>query len=230
MDSNKNTARLAGALYLFLVVTGMFNLKYVPEKINVAGDAAATIHNIITYDSLYRWGIVVGFFGFIGFLLLPLVLYRLLKPVNETHAKLMVVFALVSVPMSFMNMVNRLQVLSLVSGDLKLFNAEQIQAQVTLLNRSYSHGILVAMIFWGLWLFPFGYLVFKSGILPKILGVFLMIGCFGYLITVCGNTLFANYDDFAISRYVLMPGSFGELGIALWLLIMGAKESKSNLS
>ena len=229
MDSNPKTARLAGSLYLFLVVTGMFNLKYVPDKINVAGDAAATIHNIITYDSLYRWGIVVGFFGFIGFLLLPLVLYKLLKPVNEMHAKLMVVFALVSVPMSFMNMVNRLQVLSLVNGELKIFSEEQIQAQVMLHNESYGHGILVAMIFWGLWLFPFGYLVFKSGFLPKILGVLLMVGCFGYLITVVGNTLFPNYGEFAISSYVLMPGSFGELGIALWLTIVGVKKPKNNL-
>jgi len=226
MNSNKQTARIAGSLYLLLVVTGIFNLKYVPEKINVSGDAAATVHNIIAYDSLYRWGIAVGFIGFIGFLLLPLVLYKLLKPVNEIHAKLMVIFAVVSVPISFINMANRFAVLSLVSDAnyLKVFSSEALQAQVMFYNDLYDSVNLIAMIFWGLWLFPFGYLVFKSGFLPRILGLLLMIGCFGYLITVFGNTLIPNYHEFGITSYVLLPGSIGELGTCLWLLIMGAKE------
>ncbi len=227
--TNKKIARIAGSLYLFLVVTGIFNLKYVPEKINVAGNAAATVHNIIAHESLYRWGIAVGLISYIGFLLLPLVLYQLFKGVNEIHAKLMVTFAVVSVPMSFINLANKFAILSLVSGTnyLKVFSNEELQAQVMSYNSLYNHGNLIAMIFWGLWLFPFGYLVFKSGFLPKILGVFLMIGCFGYLITVFGNTLFPNYYDFGISSYVLLPGSIGELGTCLWLLIMGAKEPKA---
>ncbi len=226
MNSNKKLARIAGALYLFLVVTGIFNLKYVPEKIIVSGDAAATVHNIVAFDSLYRWGIVVGFFGFIGFLLLPLVLYKLFKPVNEIHAKLMVTFAVISVPISFINMANKFAVLSLISGAdyLKVFSNEELQGQVMFYNNLYNDGNLIAMIFWGLWLFPFGYLVFKSGFLPKILGVLLMIGCFGYVITVVGNTLFPNYHELGITSYVLLPGSLGELGTCLWLLIMGAKE------
>jgi hypothetical protein len=81
------------------------------------------------------------------------------------------------------------------------------------------------MIFWGLWLFPFGYLVIKSGFLPKILGVLMMIGCFGYLITILGNTLIPNCRDLGITSYVLLPGSLGELGTCLWPLIMGAKET-----
>jgi len=230
MNSNKKTARLAGSLYLFLIVAGIFGLKYVPDKIIVPGDAAATFQNIVAHEALYRWGIAVGFIGFLGFLLLPLMLYQLLRPVNENYARLMVVFAVISVPISFMNMTHKFAVLSLVHGAdyLKVFSREELQAQVMLHHSAFNHGNLVAMIFWGLWLFPFGYLVFKSGILPKILGVLLMIGCFGYLITVLGNTLIPDYRELGISSYVLMPGSLGELAICLWLLIMGVKERKTD--
>ena len=228
MNSNKKIARIAGALYLFLVVTGIFNLRYVPSRIIVNGDAAATIHNIVAYESLYRWGIAVGFIGFIGFLVLPLVLYQLFRQVNENHAKLMVIFAVVSVPISFANMANRFAMLSLATGanHLKGFDNDVLQSQVMLHNSLFNYGNLIAMIFWGLWLFPFGYLVFKSGFLPKFFGVLLMFGCFGYLITVFGSTLVPNYHELGITSYVLLPGSLGELGTCLWLLIMGAKESK----
>src|SRR5258707_218639 len=132
MNSNKKIARIAGALYLFLVVTGIFNLRYVPSKIIVDGDAATTIHNIVAYESLYRWGLAIGFLGFVGFLLLPLVLHQLLKQVNENYAKLMAIFALMSVPISFINMANKFIMLLLVS-DAKPFNAlnnDAMQAQV----------------------------------------------------------------------------------------------------
>jgi hypothetical protein len=194
----------------------------------VSGDAAATMHNIVAYESLYRWGIAVGFLGFIGFLLLPLVLFQLFRRVNENHARLMVIFALVSVPISFINMANRFAMLSLVTGagHLKTFDNDALQAQVMLHNSLFNCGNMIAMIFWGLWLFPFGYLVIKSGFLPRVFGVLLMIGCFGYLITVFGNTLIPDYRELGISSYVLLPGSLGELGTCLWLLIIGAKEPK----
>jgi preprotein translocase subunit Sss1 len=227
MNSNKKIAHIAGALYLFLVVTGIFNLRYVPSKIIVSGDAVATMHNIVAYESLYRWGLAVGFIGFIGFLLLPLVLYQLLRQVNENYARLMVIFAAVSVPISFANMANKFAMLSLVSTNhLKGFDNDALQAQVMLHNSLFNYGTMITMIFWGLWLFPFGLLVFKSGFLPRILGVFLMIGCFGYLITVFGNTLLPDYHELGITSYVLLPGSLGELGTCLWLLIMGVKEPK----
>src|SRR5258705_6805575 len=173
MNSNNKIARIAGALYLFLVVTGIFNLRYVPSRIIVSDDAAATIHNIVAYESLYRWGIAVGFIGFIGFLLLPLVLHQLFKQVNENHARLMVIFAVVSVPISFINMANRFAMLSLATGTHHLMGIsnDALQAQVMLHNSLFNYGNLIAMIFWGLWLLPFGYLVFKSGFLPKVLGV-----------------------------------------------------------
>jgi hypothetical protein len=139
----------------------------------------------------------------------------------------MVVFAIVSVPISYLNIHNKVDILSLIGNAeyLKVYTAEQLQAQVMLLLESYHNGILIAEMFWGLWLFPFGYLVFKSGFLPKILGVLLMVGCFSYLIEVFGGLLLPNWE---IPFFVMLPASLGEIGTCLWLLIMGTKKKQIN--
>jgi hypothetical protein len=160
---------------------------------------------------------------------LPLVLYKLLSPVNKTQAVLMAILAAVSVPISFANMLNYFDVLTLISGDsyLKVFGADKLQAQVMLHLRSYSSGNLVASIFWGLWLFPFGYLVFKSGFLPKVIGILLMIGCFGYVFNFMGHLLFPEqYSKTNIGTFITIPGSLGELSVCLWLLIVGVKDKQ----
>ena len=109
------------------------------------------------------------------------------------------------------------------------FTTDQIHAKVMILLDSYGNGILVSSVFWGLWLLPFGYLVFKSGFLPRILGILLMIGCFGYLIDFFGGVLFHGYSETPIARFVNLPGSLGEIGTCLWLLIMGAREPTRNV-
>lgn len=224
MDSSNKTARTAGLLYLVVVATGIFSLGYVPSQITVPGDALATVNNILAHQTLFRLGIVGGLICYTAFLLLPLALYKLLQPVNRNAALLMVAFALVSVPISFVNLSNKLDALSLLSGAdyLQAFTAQQLHAQVMLSLDAYSNGILISKIFWGLWLLPFGYLVFKSGFLPRILGILLMLGCFGYLTDVLGRLLVTGYTETAISSFVVLPASLGEIGICLWLLIMGA--------
>lgn len=221
------TARTAGLLYLVVVVAGIFSLAYVPSQIVVEGDASATVGNITSMDSLFRLGILAGFIGYAAFLLLPLALYRLLAPVDRDIAALMVAFAVVSVPVSIVNLLNKLDILSLVSGKhLEALTAEQVQAQVMLSLEAYGNGILVSEIFWGLWLFPFGYLVFRSGFLPKVLGVLLMAGCIGYLTDFVGSLLFPGYPEMAIANFVTKPASVGEIGICLWLLVVGAGKPK----
>ena len=226
MESNKRTARIAGVLYLIVVLAGIFSLAYVPSQLHVAGDAAATVGNIAAHESLFRLGIVAGVICYLAFLLLPLVLYKLLSPYGKVAAVLMLVFATVSVPISLMATGNKLTVLSLL-GDaayLKVFTEEQLLVQVMLSLEAYRNGLKVAEVFWGLWLLPFGYLVYKSGILPKVLGVLLMLGCFGYLIGIIGVLLFAGYAESTLARFVGIPASVGEIGICLWLLVMGARE------
>ncbi len=226
--SNKKIARIAGLLYLGVVLTGIFSLMYVPSKLIVSDNASLTYQNITSCESLFRLGIVSGLLCYIFFLFLPLVLYKLLKSVNENFAKLMVLLAVLSVPIFFLNVQNEFTVLSLVNSTNNHFgfSAEQIQSQVILYLDHYDNGMRIVHIFSGLWLFPFGYLVFKSGFLPKILGVLLMLGCFGYLINFVGNTLIPTYSKIGISSYISLPASLGEIGTCLWLLIMGAKDRK----
>lgn len=232
MNSNKKTARIAGLFYLIVVLSGIFNLMYVPSKLIVWDDASATFKNIIASETLFRLGILSGLICYTFFLLLPIALYKLLNPVNKTHALLMVIFAVVSVPISFVNMLNNFSVLTLVSNTdyLKVFEVDKLQAQVLVYLHFYNNGNQIASIFWGLWLLPFGYLVFKSGFLPKTLGILLMAGCFGYLIDFIGDFLFPDYSKMGLSTFITLPGSIGEIGTCLWLLIMGAKDSRQNLA
>lgn len=223
MSSNNKTARVAGLVYLVCIVTGIFSLMYVPSLIHVHGDATATVNNIIASESLFRLSIAVGAVGYIAFLILPLVLYRLLNPVDRNAAVLMVAFAAIFVPIDFVAIANQLDVLSILDGAKyqQAFTAEQLHARIMSLLDAYYNRTLVSEIFWGLWLLPFGYLVFKSGFLPKILGILLMLGCVSYLITFFGQILSPHNE---IPGFVMLPASLGEIGICLWLLIMGVRK------
>lgn len=227
--SNKTTARIAGLCYLGVVLTGIYSLMIVPSKLIVEDNALLTYQNIIAAEPVFRLWIVMGLLCYTFFLFLPLVLYKLLKRVQEDQAKWMVLLAIMSVPLFFMNTQNLFNILSLVSGSKTHFgfSSEQIQFQVMLYLEQYKNGMRIVHIFSGLWLFPFGYLVFRSGFLPKILGVLLMLGCLGYLLNFLGNTLVADYAKMGISSYISLPASIGEIGICLWLLIMGVKNKKT---
>lgn len=228
MNPTHRSARVAGLIYLIVVVTGTFSLGYVPSQLTVQGDVAATMDNIVAAEPLFRLGIVAGLVCYTAFLFLPFALYRLLRATQQGAAVLMVALAVVSVPISFVNLLNRFETLSLLrSADyLQAFSTAQLQAQVMLSLDAYRNGLLVSEIFWGLWLLPFGYLVFKSGFLPRILGILLMMGCFGYLIDFFGSALFPGYAASIIASYATLPASLGEIGTCLWLLIVGVHAPK----
>lgn len=219
MQSDKKTARTAGFLYLIVVITGIFSLAYVPSKLIVWNDAAATVTNLQNSEFLFRLSIVAGIVCYTAFLLLPFVLYRLLQHVHKTTAVAMVVLAVVSVPFSLFNLTHKVNVLTLLQDVAQADSANNI---MTTLNY-YDNGIRIVSVFWGLWLLPFGYLVFKSGFLPKILGILLMAGCFGYLINFTGNFLFPAYRELGIGTYVSLPATLGEIGICLWLVVVGRR-------
>ena len=191
MNSNKKIARIAGLLYLIVVVTGIISLAYVPSKLIVWNDASKTYTNIVDNEMLFRIGILCGLICYTTFVVLPIALYKLLNPVNNTYALLMVVLAVASVPVSLINIGNKFSVLTLIhkASELKGVKPGRIQEQVLFQLHLYNNGNQIASIFWGLWLLPFGYLVFKSAFLPKFLGICLMIGCFGYLIDFAGDLL-----------------------------------------
>jgi hypothetical protein len=208
-------ARIAGILYFMLLP---FALIYVPSVLIVRGNAAATAQNVIASETLFRLGIVASLIAAIINLLVDLALYQLLKVVHKTMAWLMVIFVIVGVPIVMLNELNQLAVpLILSNADyLQEFTTGQLQALGLLLLNIYKQGLNIAQIFWGLWLFPMGYLVFKSGFLPKILGVLLIIGCFGYVIQSIAAFLAL---DFRVN--LIFYTSWGELLLPLWLLIKG---------
>ncbi|WP_444895815.1 DUF4386 domain-containing protein [Microbulbifer sp. SSSA005] len=221
--TQKEYARLSGLIYLLTILLGIFSLVYVPSKIPTAWEnASLTAQNILEYEFLYRLGILGGILLYILFSILPLALYRTLAPVNRGCALLMVIFSLTSIPFTLLNIVNKVDALTLLSGAeyLLTFEKEQIYTQVLLLLKSYSNGIQIIHALWGLWLLPFGYLVYKSNLLPKILGILLMAGCLSYLVRFCANLLFPEYQ---IPAFIRVPASLGEIGTCLWLLIMGIR-------
>jgi hypothetical protein len=222
MDSRAKVARLAGLLYVINAVTGIFSLQYVPSHVIVNGNIAATFNNLIASESLFRAGIAVDVICHVAFLLLPLVLYQLLSSVNRWAAIFMVALAVVSVPMDLAAVAHQLDVLTLLHDDIYRHGQtiDQLHAQVQAALDAFDDRILIAEIFWGLWLLPFGYLVYRSGFLPRLLGVLLMLGCFSYLINFFAQMFAPNYD---LPGFVMLPAACGEIGTALWLLIMGAR-------
>ena len=224
--SNKQTARAAGLAYLVVILTGVFSLLYVPSQLITMDDPAATVGNITASETLFRLGLASGLICYSFFVVLPVVLYKLLEAAGRMSAALMVLFAVASVPIAFIAIMQKVAILSLIGqeGAAGGLTADQVQTQVMRLLELYNSGIFVASVFWGLWLLPFGYLVFRSGILPRIFGVLLMLGCGGYLMTAFGSLLFPGYVDTILPTIAGIPSGLGEIGICLWLLIMGAQE------
>jgi len=223
MHPLKKAARIAGAIYLSMVVTGPFSLIYVPNKLIVRGNAAATADNILAHQTMFRLSILADLVGQVIFICLAIALYRLLGGVNKIWAALMVAFVLVSAAVGFVNTLNDIAALLLFRGAdfLTIFDKPQRDALGMLFVRLHSQGILIDEMFWGLWLFPFGLLVYRSGFLPRFIGVWLMINCFGYVVLSVTALFFPAYYETAFK--MAQPVLFGELAIMLWLLIKGAK-------
>jgi uncharacterized protein DUF4386 len=226
MNSTKETARIAGLLYLVNGLTGFFSIIYVPSRLIVSDNAAATANRILASERLFRLGIVSELTCAAEFVFLLWVLYRLLGPVNRTHASLMVIMGLLQIPIMFVNVLNEIDALALLRGGadfLSVFDQPQRQALAMQFLNLHGEGFVVAGIFWGLWLFPFGILVFKSGFLPRILGVLLIAACFGYLADSLTSLLLPSYEH-VVSQIADVPLTLGEPAIILWLLIRGAKD------
>ena len=225
MNSNRHTARAAGLLYLLGAVTAPLGLVYVPRALIVPGDAAATAAHLRASATLVRLGIASELLSSVVFVFVVLALYRLFRPVHPTRALAMATLLLVSVPISCFNVLNDVAALVLVSGAafLSVFEARQLDALAYLFVRLHGLGLSVAAIFWGLWLFPFGMLVVRSGFLPRVLGVLLFLAGAGYL-AGSGASLLLPQHAHLVSPFATAL-ELGELPIILWLVVRGAKES-----
>jgi hypothetical protein len=223
MNSIKATARRAGVLYLLFSLVAIVGEFVLPAFV-VQGDAAATTRNIAAAEFTYRIGILTGFVTLVLFIFLVVSLYKLFKDVDEWHAVLMVLLVSIGVAISLANLINRFAPLVLLSGAgyLAVFTKPQLDALALGFLKLHGDGTTVATVFWGLWLFPFGILVIKSGFFPRILGFLLMVAGFAYVTSSVTSMLLPAYRH--VVSQVMMPLYFGELPIIFWLLIKGARE------
>jgi Domain of unknown function (DUF4386) len=221
MNSTKKTARLAGFLYLLMAVAATFSLN-IPKGFIVPGDAAATANRIASSELFYRFCVVSDLAAQILFVFLVLVLYQLLKGVNKRQAALMVALVLVQVPMAFANMLVGMVPLVLLNGSdyWSVFDKHQMDALTMGSLSLRSYGVNAVWAFCGLWLLPLGLLIIRSGFIPRILGVILIVGCFADLTISVTSLLFPAYEHIVTKLTIL---GVGELLIILWLLIKGAR-------
>jgi hypothetical protein len=226
MNSLKRTAKLAGLLYLIWVITGIYGVFYIPSQTIIPGDAAATARKILANEFLFRTGIINDIISATLWVFVALVLYRLFKQVNERQAKLLVVLVIVQIPAAFFMEALNIASLMIIKGEvLKTFELVQRQDLAMLFFKISAYGSIVLETFWGLWLLPFGLLVYKSVFIPRILGIFLILNGIAYIIHSFTTLLLPDYQAtvrlFAFPFWIL-----GEISIMLWLLIKGVNLSR----
>lgn len=225
MKSIQRTARIAAVLYLIITVAAIFAHIYLPSNIIVPGDAAATANNIISSETLFRVGGVGGeLVVLLSEVILSIVLYVLLKPVNKTLSMLAAVSRLVMTTIHGLNLLNYFFAILLLSGAgyLSAFNTEQLHGLVMLFLEAHSIGFTIGIAFLTLHVFILGYLIFKSGYFPKVLGILFIAAGVGYLIDSFALLLFSGYETTPTVIAIVIAVS--EIAFPLWLLIKGVNK------
>jgi len=217
MEAEKRMARIAGSLYLVVAVLGGFAELYVRARTVVPGDAAATAENIRGSATLFRFGFASDLVQATFFLFTAMALYLLLRHVNELVARAMVVIVAVSVAIICLNLLNQYMALQVATG-----GAEGSDALAGLFADMHAAGYLIAQIFFGLWLLPLGFLVYRSGYFPRVVGILLAVGCFGYLIDTFTRFLAPGIAG-SVSAIAVIPAAIGELSFVVYLLVKGVR-------
>jgi len=230
MSSTHNPGRVAGLWYLLLCVVGPLRLAYIPSKLFVHGDAAATVNNIAAHQWLFRFGIVGDLIGAVVLIFLVLAFYRLFKDVDQYLAMLVVIVGgVMPALLYFVNVVSDSGALMIARGGadfLSVFDKPQRDALVMLLLRLHDAQNTAAEMLWGLWLIPLAILVYRSRFLPRFLGVWLVINGIAYVVLCLTGELFPQYYNqaFVLSQ----PALLGEIALMLWLVIKGSKQQPQN--
>ena len=214
-------AKIAGILYLLVAILSIFVHFYVPSKLIVPGDAAATAGQIMASQGLFRLGIASEFVVLMIEIALSVLLYVLLKPVSKTLSLAAAVYRLAMTTVHGINLLNSILALLLLSGAayLAAFQPAQLQAAALLFLSAYNYGFTLGILFFSLHVAILGYLIFKSGYFPKILGILFMIAALGYLIDNFSSILIANYK--MGPAYLAIPIAIAEIAFPLWLLFKG---------
>ena len=222
--STKQHARLAGVLYLIVAIFGGFAHLVVRAQVYVPGDAVATAQSVVTNAGLVRIGVVADLFQATVFLFLGMALYQLLKHVNVSAARAMVILVAIATTIICLNMVFQFAALLVATSGtyVAAFGAAGSSALVLLLLDIQHYGYLIAQIFFGLWLVPLGYLAYRSGMFPRALGVLLVVGGVAYVVDMLALFLAPAFGE-AISSFLMIPPAIAELWMVAYLLVKGVR-------
>jgi hypothetical protein len=224
MNSLKKQSRIAALIYFLNALPAPFALLYVPNVLIVRGNAAATASNVRDSEFLLRLGIAGELLSATIVIFAMVAFYQLFKAVSQKHAMTMIVLMLVSVPISYLNVLNDLAALTFARGPAFLssvFDRAQLDALVLFFFRLHNQGVIVAQIFWGLWLFPFGLVVIRSGFIPRFVGIAAIVAGCGYVIS-SSVALFLPPSAQGFADLAMILG-LGEFAI-IWMVIWGAKD------
>ena len=228
MISNKNLARIAGLLYLIVIATGLFAEVFVRQAFKVSGDALTTANNIQSSEMLYRWGFVADLINFVCGLPVVLIIYYLFKTVNKFLLQLALIFVVIQTAIIAVNLLNQISPLLILSNNayLKTFEPNQLATLSQLSLNIQGVGYAIGLIFFGFYCLLVGYVIFKSAMVPKFLGVLYILSGIGYLINSFTMLLSKGFAN-PIFTYVAIPIFIGELSFCLWLIIKGVDNSKT---
>lgn len=224
-DSRNSLARLGGFLYLLWILTGLFAMFYIPSRINTSTDAATASQNILSNELLFRISILNGLISSVIWVFMVLIFYRLFKPVAEGQAKLLVALVLVQIPIGLMMDAFSITSLMILKGEvLNSFDLSRRQELAMLFLRVNDYTVSTLILFWGLWLFPLGILTYKSGFIPRFLGIWLLLNGCTFVIMSFMALVLPEYKDLVYKFG--FPAMLGEVAFMLWLLIRGSKGIK----
>ncbi len=219
--SLKKDAKLAGLFYLLHIVTIIYGVIFVSSRLGISGTDEMA-NNIVANEFLFRTGVITRLVSLIPTLLLALALYRLFKNVNIRQAKFMFAILLISIPFQFIAEVFNITSLMIAKGELLKSTNPQLRHDFTVLFVNiYNNVVSISQMFWGLWLFPFALLIYKSKLIPRPFGVLLFMGGMGYLFDYLTFLFFPFYRS--VTVIALLLGFVSEISIMLWLIFNGVK-------
>lgn len=219
-----SVGRLAGVTYLCVVITGLVTLAYGPSRLIVDGDAAATLGLLVAHETFFRMTIAAGVGMSLFYLLLAVVLFRLLASHGRVAAATMVLLVVVSVPLSLAATEQQLALLDQIGRQAAPGVTDLVAERLD----AHDRFMRLASIFWGLWLAPLGLLMWKSRVVPRFLGVLLMLGCAGYVINFFAPLLLGPEVALPFRRVLSAAGSVGEIGTCLSLLLLGSRATAAS--
>ncbi len=219
-------ARMCGLVYLAVVVTGIVSLAWIPAQLNLGDDPARILAVISDQEQLYRTGVGAWLLNQLAFLALGLSFYQVLRHAHPAAAMAMAALVVVSVPIGFVGAVHRLDALGWSTDGAALADPQLRATFAAHAIESWRNTILVVQAFWGLWLLPLAYLLWRTQLVPVLLVAALALGCCGYLLAVFGDVLYPAFDETRLARVATLPAAVGEIGTCLWLLVAGARRHR----